>query len=428
MINKIEIVNLKENVNLHLMKSNKFKTDLIGISLKRQLREEEATMNTLITRILERGTQNYPTIKELNNKLSDLYGAIIVADVTKYGEKQVMQFKCQVPNKRHIEDKDIYRQALELLNEIITKPFTENGLFSRDYFNQEKENLRDEIASLKNDKVQYSVERCLEVMCPDEPYRIHQYGSIEMLDKITLEDLYEHYINILDSSKIDIITNGDLDFKEVREIIEATLDLDPKNVIDIEDEDVYRDVSKVKKHNDYFKKVSQGKIAIGYRSNVKFSDPLYEASMLFSGILGGGGNSKLFMNVREKESLCYYIFSRVDKYKGIMLVSAGVEFENFEKVHDLIDENFRAILEGDFTDSDIRIAKDAVISSINSISDYPNSFINFYYSQSLSNMTFDLEALKRRIENVTKEEIIEAGKRIQKDTEYYLYSDEMREA
>lgn len=428
MINKIEIVNLKENVNLHLMKSNKFKTDLIGISFKRQLREEEATMNTLITRILERGTENYPSIKELNNKLSDLYGAIIVADVTKYGEKQVMQFKCQMPNKRHIEDKDIYKQALELLNEIITKPYKEDGLFSKDYFEQEKENLRDEIASLKNDKVQYSVERCLEVMCPDEPYRIHQYGSIEMLDKITLESLYEHYINLLKTSKIDIITNGDIDFKEVQEVINNTLEFNPENVAPVDEEDVYKEIKEVKTHNDYFKKVNQGKIAIGYRTNVKFSDPLYEASMLFSGILGGGGNSKLFMNVREKESLCYYIFSRVDKYKGIMLISAGVEFENFEKVHTLIDQNFNAVLEGDFTDSDIRIAKDAIISSINSISDYPNSFINFYYSQSLSNTKFDLEGLKERIENVKKEDIIEAGKKIQKDTEYYLYSEEMREA
>lgn len=428
MINKIEIVNLKENVNLHLMKSSKFKTDLIGISFKRQLREEEATMNTLITRILERGCENYPSIKELNNKLADLYGAILVADVTKYGEKQVMQFKCQMPNKRHILDKDIYKQALELLNEIITKPYTENGLFSKDYFEQEKENLRDEIASLKNDKVQYSVERCLEVMCPDEPYRIHQYGSIEMLDKITLESLYEHYITLLKTSKIDIITSGDIDFDEVQEIINETLDFSPSNVLEVDEEDVYKDITEVKTHNDYFKKVKQGKIAIGYRTNVKFSDPLYEASMLFSGILGGGGNSKLFMNVREKESLCYYIFSRVDKYKGILLISAGVEFDNFEKVHTLIDENFKAVLDGDFTDSDIKIAKDGIVSSINSISDYPNSFINFYYSQSLSNTKFDLEGLKERIENVTKEEIIEAGKKIQKDTEYYLYSEEMREA
>lgn len=427
MINKIEVFNIKPNIKLHMMQSRKFKTDLIGISFKRPLNDYEATMNTLITRILERGTANYPSIIEINSRLEDLYGAIIVADVTKYGEKQVIQFKCQIPNKKHIDDKEIYEKAFKLIYDIATNPSLEDGGFVKEYFDQEVENLRNEILSLKNDKGQYSVERCIEVMCEDEPYRIHQYGSVEELEKITIDSLYKHYQEILRTSQIDITTIGDLNFDEAKKIITDNAHFEVKEPVVIPDEIVYKDVEKVKVHKDYFK-VNQGKISIGYRTNIKFSDPLYEACQIFSGIFGGGGNSKLFMNVREKESLCYYIYSRIDKYKGVMLVSAGVEFENFSKVETMVDENFGEVLKGNFTDSDIKIAKDGIISSINSISDYPNSFLNFYYSQSLSGDKFDMESLKDRINKVTREDIIKAGKRIQKDTVAYILSEEMEEA
>ncbi|BEP29510.1 EF-P 5-aminopentanol modification-associated protein YfmF [Helicovermis profundi] len=423
MIDDIKIVEISNGVRLHLMKSIKFKTNLIAINLKRPLKKEEATKNTLITRILERGTTKFPSSKEINIHLEELYGSILVADVSKHGEKHTLTFKSHFPSEKHILEKDIFKKSVDLLNELIFNPFleeTEKGIaFNKSYFEQEKENLRDEIATLVNDKTQFAVDRCIELMCENEPYSVPQYGSIEELEKITCVDLYNHYQDVLKSSNVDITVIGDIDFDEVEQIIKEKIKFNVSNLVEIPKEQIKFDISKVREYRENFK-VKQGKLTIGYRVNTGFEDDLFEASTIYGIILGGGGNSKLFMNVREKESLCYYIFSKVEKFKSIMIVSAGVEFENFDRTLELIDENMKQIVEGDFTDEDLRIAKDLIVSSIDSISDFPNSFINFYYNQTLTGHKFDLVKLKEKYEKVTKEDVIKVAKRVSKDTIYYL--------
>jgi len=419
MIEEIRVIEMADHVKLHLIRSDKFKTDLMGVYIKRPLNEREATLNTLLTRILERGTRSWPTSQALNHRLDDLYGAILSCDVSKYGELHAMQFKMQLPNERHIPDKDILASGFNIINEVINAPNLVNGLFKDEIFNNEVRNMKEEIQGRVNDKMVYAIDRCTETMCDTEAFRFYQYGSIECLEKITNQDLVEHYASVLKSSPIDIVVVGDIDFEKTKEMIVDRFHIVREKVIKIPDSVYDVPVETVRDVTEHFD-VSQAKLTLGYRTNLAFSHPLYNASVLFSNILGGGASSKLFKNVREKESLCYYIFSRIEKFKGIMLISSGIEAKDKIKALDLIQIEMDKMLTGLFEEDDIKIAKDALTSAIRSISDYPNSFMNFYYSQKLSGRSFDLQGLLKKIELVTKEEIIEAGKHINLDTIYFL--------
>ncbi len=423
MINGIDKRKLSDNVNLHLVKSDKFKTDLVGVYIKRPLNQEEAAQNALLTRVIERATMKHPTSKELAIKLEELYGAVIAADVIKYGEKQVLQFKVQLPNEKLLQEEGIFDQGLEMLHDILLDPFVENGGFNKEYFESEVNNLKDEIQSRINDKMSYAMERCIEEMCADEPYSIYQYGAIEDLEAITPVSLYEHYKKVMTSSEIEICVSGDIDFDKTEGQIKHVLNFKVPTCVTYTQEENGHRVEKVREIEERFN-INQGKLTIGYRTHTPMNDPLYEASVVFSYILGGGANSKLFKNVREKESLCYYIFARNEKYKSIMIIGSGIEFENKDKALTLINHEFEDMLKGNFTDEDLRIAKDNLKSSLNSISDFQNSFINYYYSTILSNKEFDIEARKAAIESVTKEQVIEAGMRIEKDTVHFLNKEE----
>jgi len=419
MIEEIRVIELADQVKLHLIKSDKFKTDLIGIYIKRPLTEKEATYNTLLTRILEQATENYPTSQVLHHKLDNLYGGILSCDVNKYGELHAMQFKLQLPNERHIKESNLFGEGLHILNDVLNNPLISNGKFRDDIFRNEVKNLREEIQGRINDKMVYAIDRCTENMCDKEAFKYYQYGTVEMLDTITNEGLVNHYYDLVKTSPIDIVVVGEMDFDKTQNVMMNAFSFERGDIISIPESVTDVPVEKVRSVHESFD-VSQAKLTLGLRTNIAFSHPLYNASVLFSNILGGGASSKLFKNVREKASLCYYIFSRIEKYKGMMLISSGIEAKDKQKALDLIQIEMDNMTAGAFDDDDIKIAKDALTSAVRSISDYPNSFMNFYYSQKLSGKEFDLQGVLAKIELVSKEEIIEAGKLMEVDTIYFL--------
>jgi len=305
------------------------------------------------------------------------------------------------------------------MNEAFNHSYAEDGKFNEDYFQQEKENLRKEILSRTNDKMSYAVDRCIETMFEGEPFSIYHYGDVESLEAITNEDLYKHYQEILSTSEIDICFIGGIDKTEVKNVISKEFSLFEGQAVSWEKQSVHKKVEDIKRINEKFN-VNQGKLTIGYRTNVGFDEPLYHASVIYSYILGGGGSSKLFNVVREQESLCYYIFSKLDKFQSIMIVGSGIEFENISKVERLIYGEIEKMNQGDFDETEMNIAKDSIVSSIRSISDFPNSFINFYYTQKLSGTEFDLQHLIKKIQAVTKEDVMTVGKMLSLDTVHFL--------
>lgn len=410
---------LNKSVKLHTIKSSKFKTDLIGVYIRRPLLKEEATKNALLSMLINKGTEEYPSFLELNRKLEDLYGSILISDVSKKGEQHIIQIKMQLPSRKYVDSQDILKEGVNILNGVLNNQVTQDGGFKKESFIQEKENLKEKIEGRINDKMKLAVERCVEEMCDDERYSIYEYGSLEELEKIDEKALYQYFKDIISTSPIDIFIVGDVQENEVKDLFSQSLKFDRGEIISIPREEINKSITEVKEAEDNFN-INQGKVTLGYRTNIPYESELYESSILFSNILGGGPNSKLFKNVREKESLCYYIFSKIDKFKSIMLVSSGIEFQNFEKAKTLIQQEVESLKEGNFTEEDIDIAKKSIVTSIKSLTDTPNMLMDFLYSQILGNSLNTIENIISKIEAVTKDSIIEAGKKFELDTIYFL--------
>lgn len=421
MIDALKTINMSEHFNLHLIKSKKFRTDLISVYFLRPLTIEEATLNTLLTRILDQGCEKYPSATQLVRQFDNLYGTAFVSDIAKVGERHQVQIKIQFPRSVLIEQ-NLMEACMALLSDIIYRPLLENGSFKTSIFETEKQKLIQEIESKINDKTTYAVDRCFEIMCEEEPFRFYAYGDIDYLNTVTPEILTAHYKDVISNSQMDVIILGDFDFDETQTLVKHYFE-SPKGAIEIPEEKILAPRAELIRVTETMQ-ISQAKMVIGYRTQTdRFSD-LYYPLHLFTYILGGMPSSKLFMSVREKESLCYYVGSKMDKLKGIVYTILGIDAVNAEKAETLIDEEMRKMTEGGISDEDLRVAKLAISSSLKSVSDFPNSYSNFFYNQFMLDDPIDIDHYIECFERVTKEEVAEVGKRIVKEMVYLLKGSE----
>jgi len=391
---------------------------LVNIYLQRPLDREEVTKNSLIPDILKSGSNNFKSQREISKKLDSLYGSSIYADVSKKGEKQILSFKLSITNDDYL-DESIFKEGIEFLNDIIYNPLIESNGFKKEYLDIEKNNLRDRIQGRINDKSKYSVERCIEEMCKNEKFSIYEYGYEEDLDNIDEKNLYEHYKNIIKTSPVDIVISGKFDKDKVISNIKDIFSVSRKNIIKIPKEEINVKPNAVKNIVDKMD-VTQGKIVLGFRTNIDFKDERYYPLMVYSSILGGGPHSKLFVNVREKESLFYYIYSMMEKYKSIMLISSGIEIGNYDKALELIKNELEKIKNGKISEEEIKNSKSALINSIKSITDSLNGLSDFYYSQGISESNETLDSIIEKISKVTIDNIVNVSKNIELDTVYFL--------
>lgn len=415
----LKTLEIGKNVKLTLIPESKFKTNLISVYIQRKLDRNEVTKNALLPGILKSGCNKYKTLGQLTDREEELYGSYLHAGASKRGESQVLGFSILSVNEKYLDEK-ILGQCIEFLNEIINNPLVIDGGFNEEYLNIEKEILKDSIMSIINDKGNYAMKRTNEIMFEGEPYSINGKGYIEDLDNIDRVSLYEHYKEVLKTSPIEIMIEGEFEETEVVELIKEKFQFDRGNTIDIPKEEYYKEVDKVKEVKETMD-IAQGKLVMGYRCNVDYLDEeKYYSLLLGSRILGGGADSKLFINVREKESLCYTIYSTIQKSKSTMMVCSGIEAQNYEKTVNLVKEQVQKLKDGDITESEISNAKIAFINSLNSLNDEIGRISDFYFSQSISKNKSDLDQIKNMINKSTKEDIVEAVKNIELDTIYFL--------
>ena len=415
----LKTLEIGKNVKLTLIPESKFKTNLISVYIQRKLDRNEVTKNALLPGILKSGCNKYKTLGQLTDREEELYGSYLHAGASKRGESQVLGFSILSVNEKYLDEK-ILGQCIEFLNEIINNPLVIDGGFNEEYLNIEKEILKDSIMSIINDKGNYAMKRTNEIMFEGEPYSINGKGYIEDLDTIDRVSLYEHYKEVLKTSPIEIMIEGEFEETEVVELIKEKFQFDRGNIIDIPKEEYYKEVDKVKEVKETMD-IAQGKLVMGYRCNVDYLDEeKYYSLLLGSRILGGGADSKLFINVREKESLCYTIYSTIQKSKSTMMVCSGIEAQNYEKTVNLVKEQVQKLKDGDITEREISNAKIAFINSLNSLNDEIGRISDFYFSQSISKNKSDLDQIKNMINKSTKEDIVEAVKNIELDTIYFL--------
>lgn len=417
MVLKSDRIKLGEGIHLNLIESKKFKANLMSFYFLRPLDREEVTKNALIPLVLRRGTSKYKTSLEVERRLEELYGADFNMSVNKKGERHVLRFTMEWAAD-YFSDNESTFEVLDMLKELIYDPYLNGQSFNEKYLAQEKVNLKNKIEAKINNKRSYAINRCLEAMCKTERYSLYQLGYVEDLDEIDESNLYEHYRKILETSPIEIFYVGKYN-DEIIEYIKNFNIYERKDIIQIPRELVVSTTTNKNMINERLD-VNQGKLVMGLRTGIPYEDKLYDALLIANDIFGGGPNSKLFRNVREKESLAYYIGSSVLKYKSIMLVDSGIDFENYDKAVDIINAQLESLKNGEFTQDDINISKKSINTSINSIRDSLFLISEFFFSQTITKDFRSIEEVITSIERVGKKEIEEAANKISLDTIYFM--------
>lgn len=415
----LETTDIKEGIRLHKIKTNKYKTNLMSVFLTSKLSRDDITKKALILTVLRRGTNNLKTQEEISKKLEELYGASFDCGIDKLGDKHVLKFYVESLNEQYLYQKeDILSQSLNILFDIVFNPLLENGAFKQEYIDEEKQNLRIIIEGQKDNKAAYATQRCIEEMYKEKPYGLYKYGYVEDLEKIDSKNLYETYLNLIKTCKIDIFVSGDFDEKTLEEKVKSNQQiskLEPRKVeyLDEESESSNTQEENVVREN---MQISQGKLNIGLDvlSDSKSAVSVYNA------ILGGGANSKLFQNVREKASLAYSAGSIYIKPKSKIIIKTGIEHKNYEKALQIIKEQIDDMKNGKFSDEDIQHAKELIIASFKAMQDEQDSEISFYFGREIQKESKDIDKQIKEVSEVTKQNIVDVANKIKINTIFFL--------
>ena len=415
---------IKKGVKIHYIKTDLFKTDLISIFLTRKLDRETVTKYTLIPAVLTSGTKTMPTQEAINKEMEELYGAAMDCGIEKAGDNQLLKFYIEsINNKYVLTDENLIEEVINKLLEIVFEPLLENDMFKNEYVEKEKIKIRQLIEGKIDNKDKYAVDRMTEEMYKGEPYGLYKYGYVEDLEKITTEELYKSYLDLIENAKIDIVVSGDFHQDSIERIITENQNI--KNLKEREPDFVVNNEKTEKKEQKEEKvveeslNVAQGKLVMGLdvlenEENTRFVLGIYNT------ILGGSATSKLFQNVREKESLAYSIGSKYLKQKNNIIIKAGIEIENYEKALELIKNEIEDMKNGKFDENEVEQAKQYIIYGVNAIVEDQENGVNYYISQELSGTLVSPEEYIEKIKKVTKEDVVEIAKKISLNTVYFL--------
>ena len=411
---------IKQGITFHKIQTNKFKTNLFAIFFSVPLNRETVTKNALITTLLRRGTKELPSQDLISKRLEEMYGAGFDCGIEKSGDYHTIKFYLELINDQFLPEKeDLTKKALELLFSIAFNPYNENGAFKEEYVAQEKENLKQIIEGKIDNKGSYALERCIQEMFKDKPYGLYKYGYVEDLEKVSEKELYEHYLEIIKTCKIDIFASGELQ-ENIEQIVKENEDISKleERKFEIEIDDKKEEIKEPKVIEESMN-VTQGKLVIGLDVLLNKENLSY-ITMVYNTILGVGANSKLFQNVREKESLAYTCGSSYIKRKQIIMVRAGIEIENYEKTLEITKQQLEDMKNGDFEEEDIQNAKNLIFATINSIEEEQDTEISYYFGQELAKNNVTVEEYRNKIEEITKDQIVEVANNTKINTIYFL--------
>ncbi|MCX7715500.1 MAG: insulinase family protein [Clostridia bacterium] len=417
MINTIKI---NSNISLHYIPMQKLKTTSLGLYIHRDLTAEEASKNGLIPYVLKRGCKLCKDSGEIARYLENLYGASMDAGVLKKGEDQILGFNFESISDKYAPQGEKLLYALtDLLLSVVFEPIVENGGFRAEFVEQEKRNVKDMIQSLVNDKRSYASWRCVEEMCKGEPMGVYKMGTVDGVDAVDEKSLYEHYKRIITSSVIDIFICGDADDAQIAEKIRSYTDKIQFSEAIYPKVDIRGQKGEIKRIRDEMD-VTQGKLSIGFRTNIKATEKEYWGLMVANSIFGGGAHSKLFNNVREKLSLAYYASSQLEKFKGLMLVNSGIEFENFEKAYDETLLQLESIKKGEISEKEFQSSISAILNALESYYDNQRYMEDLYLGENILGNKYDIEYMKEQVKKVTVADVVAAANKIELDTVYFL--------
>ena len=415
----IQTIPILPGVTLRCFRDDRFKQSGLSLQFVRPMQKEEAAMNALLPAVLLRGSRSAPDLRAITLRLDDLYGAGVGAQVRRVGDYQTTGLSCSFMKDRYaMEDDRVFVPMMDFLQELMLEPLLEEGTFKKDFVDSEKRNLISSIAAQRNDKRAYANARMIEAMCRNDSFGVPRLGEIEDVEAITAQKLYAHYQRVLRESPVHVFYMGEREPEELEaqvrrmfaSIDRAPVELPPQTGYHVSDPSDKKEVMDV----------AQGKLSMGFYTPITLRDAAFVPMQIFNTLFGAGMTCKLFMTIREQMSLCYDIGSTYHGSKGIVMVSAGIDCDKDTLVRQQVLKQLQACQQGDFTDEELRSAKEALLSQLRSTHDSPGAIEGYYATAALSGMKLSPEDYMEQVEAATARQVMDAAKTLQLHTVYFV--------
>ena len=415
----IQTFSLAPGITLRCFRDTRFKQGCLSFQIIRPMAASENAMNALLPSVLLRGTKKHVDLRAITHRLDELYGASVSAVVRRVGDYQTTGLYCGFMDDRFALPGDaVLAPMLSFLAELLLDSPVENGGFLSAFVDSEKKNLIATIESELNDKRAYAMGRLLRTMCREDSFGLTRLGDQEQVSAIDSVSLYTHYQNILRESPIEIFYVGSAEGEQVCNLLQPLLRRLNRDCKPLPGQTPFHTCEGSTLTETM--EVSQGKLCMGFVSPITNRTPEFPAMQMFNTIFGSGMTSKLFMNIREKMSLAYSIGSGYYGSKGIVTVSAGIDFDKEEVTRQEVLQQLKACQEGDISEEELTAARQAILSSLRSTHDSPGSIEGYYATAALSGMKMTPQQYMAAIEAVTKEQVVAAANSLQLHTTYFL--------
>ena len=416
-------VEIAPAVYVNALPVDKFKTNYLSVSIIHPLSAEAASNASLLAFVLKRGSAAYPGIEAVNRRLEELYGARFDVQIRKKGEAHIISFFMDFVDGRFIPGSpSLTEDAVTFLKEILFQPLLDGEAFRADIVDSEKRNLQDLLAARSNEKTSYAVHRCGELMAKGQPFEVCEYGTRQEIEKITPSSLFTFYKSALQSAVFEIFAIGAFSQQRVAELMADAFASD-RRPVQVQTTHIEPRAG-VREYTESFQ-VEQAKLSLGYRLDADDVD--FTACTLFLILFGASPHSMLFLNVREKLSLCYYASSAYHRQKRLITVSSGIEFQNYQRAYDEIMAQLAAVQAGRLEDWELEGARSTLLNAYASMGDSQGKLENFYLGQAATGQEDTPELLAEQVRQVTAERIFDAMKTVSLDTVYFLKGKEAAE-
>lgn len=392
-----------KNVSLTILPSDKFKRNRISINFIVPNDRKKATMFSLLPGLMERAYEDCPDMRLLSQKLSRMYGSSLDASSSVIGRNRSIRFTVQgIKDEFCIDEESLLEQMCGVLLGIIFKPCTENGAFISQWLEIEKVKLQEEIESEINDKRGYCIKSAQRKFFGDSLNGVERLGYLEEIDGITPQQMFDCYKEILENSVVHIMVTANNPQSIKPKLIEAFAKREKGigAVLPIE-------LTHCKTVETFEEKLDivQGKLCLFYTTKRELTDEERYHMLMASSIFGGASTSRLFKNVREKQSLCYYCSSAFNGFTGSLRVDSGVEHENMQKTIDAIQDELQQLIDGEITEKEMSETRLILINSLKSIYDGLHGLEAWYLNEAIRCTEYTPEQIIEKVEKVTVQQV-----------------------
>lgn len=409
---------LAKGVSLHVQQTTQFKTVNFSIKWRTALTENGASERTVLSNVLQHSNARFPTVASYRSYLDDLFGTVLYFDTTKRGNEHTVLMNVETVNDQYLAHGNVLNEVTTLLHDAIFKPNFEQGVFKQSIVEREKEMVIQRIQSIFDDKSRFAQKRIMEILRPNHPASISANGTIDAIKAITPTSLLKAYEEMLKNDLIDIYVVGDIDIEQMVTSIKNALPFTDREVNTIAKEAIVP--LEVKGYTKETQEMKQGKLHLGYYTPIVFGDEDFPKMQVFNGIFGGYAHSKIFLNVRERESLAYYASSSYAAHYGLLFVVSGIEASKEVKAREVIAEQLLAIQNGEITDLELAQTKAMLINQLKEALDSARGQIEIFDQYKQLKEPFSLEKWTAQWQAVTKEDVQQMAQQLKLEATYFL--------